>query len=102
MTSREVSEGQQVQGEDEEIVYTITTTNWGSSPSSVSMVVKDASNSDTDVTDDVTTGSISTSGDIITLKTISSLTAEHRYRVEVKFTSGSSIFETYFWIRAEM
>lgn len=101
MTSREVSEGPQVQGVDEELNFTITTTNWGSNPSSVTMVVKDASNSDADVTNDVTSGSTSVSGDVITLKTILDLTAGHRYRVEVKFTSGGSIFEPYFYIRAE-
>lgn len=98
---REVAEGVQLQGVDEQIVYTLTTTNWGSSPTSVSMVVKDESSADTDVTSTVTSGSISVSGNVITLKTIKSLTVNHSYRVEVQFTSGSNVFEAFFRIKAE-
>jgi len=101
MTSREVSQGPRVQGVDEEINYTITTTPWGSNPSSESMVVKDVSNNNGVVTDDVTTGSMSVSGDVITLKTTKALTSGHRYQVEVKFTSGGSVYECYFYIRTE-
>ena len=36
MAIREVKEGTQYQGADEELAYSITTTNWGSSPSSSS------------------------------------------------------------------
>lgn len=101
MISRETSPNQQIQGIDEEIVYTITTTNWGGSPTSESMVVKDVTVDNGVVTDEVTTGEMSVSGDVITLKTIKALTIEHRYRVEVQFTSGGSVFECYFHIRAE-
>jgi len=100
--SREVVESPLRQGADEQIIYTLTTTPWGSTPTSPSMVVKDLSDGDTDVTDDVTTGSISTDGDVLTLKTIKSLTAGHEYRVEVKFTAGSSVWEPVFIIQAEM
>jgi len=101
MTKREVAEGQQDQGVDEEIIYTITTTKWGSNPTAVSMVVKDRTNAHEDVTDQVTEGSMSVSGDAITLKTIKSLTEGHRYRVEVKFSSGGNVFEPYLYIKAE-
>lgn len=100
-SEREVAEGRQYQGVDEQIIYTLTTTNFGSTPTGVTMVVKDTSDDDTDVTTDVTTGSTSVASDVITLKTIKSLTANHLYRVEVKFTSGSNIFEPYFYIKAE-
>lgn len=97
---REVAEGIQYQGEDEEIVYTISTTNFGSDPSDVSVVVKDVTDDDTDVTDDVTTGDPSVFGDVITLPTISGLTANNLYRVDIKFSSGSNVFEPYFMIEA--
>lgn len=97
---REVIEGIQLQGEDEKVTYSFTTTPWGSSPSSPSMVVKD--DDGTDVTDDVTSGSISPSDDVITLKPIDSLTAGIRYRVEVQFTAGGGApFEMYFYIDCE-
>jgi len=98
---REVVEGRQYQGEDEEIVYAITTTNWGSDPDSVSVAVKDNTAGDVDVTSSVTSGSTVTNGDLITLLTIKNLTAGHLYRVEVQFTAESSIFECYFVIEAE-
>lgn len=101
MSDREVVEGPQIQGEDEKITYTITTTPWGSSPTDVSMVVKDKDG--TDVTSTVTSGSISVAGDVITLKPIDSLTTTGtRYRVEVQFTCGGGApFETYFFIDCE-
>ena len=100
--SREVKESPLYQGADEQIVYTLTTTPWGSTPTSTSMVVKDMSADLADVSATVTTGSMSTSGDVVTLSTIKSLTAGSRYRVEVKFTAGGSIWEPYFIIEAEL
>ncbi len=100
MSDREVVEGAQLQGEDEKITYSITTTNWASSPASASMVVKDDDGDD--VTDDVTSGSITVVSDVITLKPIVGLTAGTRYRVEVQFTAGSGApFEAYFFIDCE-
>jgi len=98
---REVVQGRQYQGEDEEIIYSIATTNWGSDPASVSVAVKDSTGGEVDVTASVTSGSTVTNGDLITLPAITSLTAEHLYRVEVKFTAESSVFECYFVIEAE-
>ena len=97
---REVIEGIQTQGEDEKVTYQITSTPWGASPSNTSMVVKD--DDGTDVTDDVTSGSMGGSGDVITLKPIDSLTEGTRYRVEVQFTAGGGApFEVYFFIDCE-
>jgi len=98
---REVVEGRQYQGEDEQIIYSITTTNWASDPASVSVAVKDNTAADVDVTASVTSGTTVTNGDLITLLTITGLTAGHLYRVEVKFTAESSVFECYFIIEAE-
>jgi hypothetical protein len=100
MSIREVAEGRQVQGEDEVITYTITTTNWASAPTTPSMVVKDAAG--TDVSTTVAGGAITAVGDVITLKTISKLVRDESYRVEVKFTAGSGApWECYFWIDCE-
>lgn len=102
--SREVTEGRQVQGVDEEIKYTITTTNWGSTPTDVACVVKDMTDGNADVTSTVMPdGSISVSGNIITLKSLKSLTEGKRYRVEVKFTtSDGNVWEPFFYVTAEL
>jgi hypothetical protein len=99
--SRFTAESPAIQGADESIAYGITTTPWGSTPTSVSMVVWDITDSDNpdDVTTDVVTGSISTSGDVITTKRIRLLTLNHKYRVEVLFTdANSNIWEALFVI----
>ena len=93
-TDRIVIEGEQWQGEDEQIAYSITTTPWGSSPSNVAVVVKDESAAFADVTSTVMpAGSASVNGDVITLPILKSLTRGHRYRVEVKFTVSGNVME---------
>ena len=100
MSIREVVEGRQTQGEDEKITYTITTTNWASSPTSPAMVVKNKKG--TDVSTTVTSGTISATGDVITLKPINALVSDESYKVEVQFTGGSGTpWECYFWIDCE-
>jgi hypothetical protein len=90
------------QGEDESIIYTVTTTNWVSSPASSAVVVKDVSNSYSDVTSTVMpTNTPSESGDVITLSALTALTAGSRYRVEVQWTASSSTWETWFDVLAE-
>ena len=101
MSVREVVEGIQIQGEDEAVTYSVTTTTWASSPSGATVAVKDV-DAGTDVTEDVTAGSVSIAGDIITLPEISGLTAKTLYRVEVQFTAGEfAPAEAFFYIRAE-
>ena len=59
MTSpREIIEGIQIQGEDERIAYTIDISEWGSSPTGITFVVKDSTS--VDVTRTVTALVIST------------------------------------------
>ena len=100
MSKREVAEGRLAQGDSEKITYTITTTNWASSPASVSMVVKDGAGND--VSSTVTSGAMSVDGDVITLEAISGLVIGEAYRVEIQFTAGSGApFECYFWIDCE-
>lgn len=99
-SSLEVKEGGlHRQGTDEEAIYTVTTTKWGSSPSSPTVVVYDESDW-SDVTSSVGAPTASASGDIITLTALTSLTKGHTYRIEVKFTTGSNIFETHFRVEA--
>lgn len=96
---REVVESPLEQGVDEEIQYSVTTTNFGTSPSSPAVVVKNNKTGD-DVTSTVMpTGSPSASGDVITLPVMKSLTAGVFYRVEVKFEANGQLFEPYFFVR---
>ena len=98
--SREIVEGRQKQGVDEEVYYSLTTTPWGSDPSSVS--VKAYTMPDrTDVTSTVLSGDASTTGDVITLPKCSGLTAGTEYRIEVKFTCSSNVLEAHATIQAE-
>jgi hypothetical protein len=100
MSIREVKESPLEQGVDEEIQYQLTTTPWGSSPTSVSVVVKDDSDG-ADITATVMpVNSPSVAGDVITLSPLKSLTAGDNYRVEIKFTAGGNVWETYLLIKA--
>ncbi len=100
---RHVKEGTQHQGVDEQIVYTITTTPWGSTPTSPTSKI--FSYSSTGVFSDTTstnmTGSCSVAGDIISLPLIKSLVADTNYRVETQFTISGNLFECYFNIQGE-
>lgn len=94
--TREIKEGNQYQGADETIVYTLTTTPWASSPTSPSAKIYSVSGDTyTDVTSTNMTGSASAVDDVITLPAIKSLTAGQKYRVEVKFTVSGNTFEAW-------
>jgi hypothetical protein len=98
--TREVKESPIYQGSDEIIAYTLTTTPWGSSPSSPTVVIKSLPDlSDTSVTN--LNGAPSVLGDVITTPAVKSLTAGTRYRLEIKFTISGNVFETYCIIIAE-
>jgi hypothetical protein len=101
---REVAEGVMPQGADETVTYTITTTNWGSSPTSPSMVVKRDSDGTVVTSTIAPTGSISTSGDVLTLIPLTAMTAGERYRIEVKFTitGAGAPFECFFYVDCEV
>ena len=91
------------QGEQESIVYELSTTPWGSSPGSVVVTAYEITEGAyTDVSATVLDpGGASVVGDKISLPALSSLTAGKLYRVEVKFTCGSNTFECYVEIEAE-
>ena len=101
-TNREVIESPIDQGIDEVISYSLTTTPWGSTPSSPAVVVYDITNGTyTDVTTTVMPVNIPTiDGDVITLSPLRGLTANQKYRIEVKFTSGGNVFEPFAFINS--
>ena len=101
MTVREVIEGTQYQGADEQIAYTLDVSNWGSTPSSTSAKIFDVQNSYSDVTGTNMTGATSVTGDVITTPTVQSLVAGKVYRAEVKFTLSGNVFEAYFNIHGQ-
>lgn len=101
-SNREIVEGRQFQGVDEVIVYSIDVSNWGSSPTNVSIVVKQVSDG-ADVTSTVMNpNSPSVTTDTITLSALDTLTEGEEYRVEVQFDIGSDTFECYFYVKAEL
>ena len=99
---REIKEGLQYQGEDETIVYTLTTTPWGSTPSSTAAKIYEV-DGDT-LTDKTTTqmsGATSVLGDVITLPEVTALVAGTLYRVEIVFTCSGNVFEAFAELQAE-
>jgi len=98
----EVAEGMQYQSSDEERAYTITTTNWVSSPTSPSVAAYlDKNNKD--VTSTVfPVNSPTAANDIITLSVLKSLSKGDVYRIEVQFTVGSNIYECYFKVKCSL
>lgn len=99
---REVRESPLHQGADEQIAYRLTTTPWGSSPTSVAVVAYDiTTDARTDVSSTVLSGSAGVVGDVITLPVMKSLTAEHVYRVEIKFTCSGNVFEAILIVNAK-
>jgi len=101
MARREVLEGLRIQGADEKIPYKLTTTPWGSSPSSVVVKCFDITTTRTDVTSTNLSGSASVDGDVITCPLLQSLTAGNTYRLEIQFVAGGVTWEAYAVIQAE-
>ena len=100
--SREVKEGVQLQGADEIIAYELTTTPWGTSPTSVAVTLWDITSAAwVEKTTTMLSGSASVAGDVITTPLVTGLTAGNIYRLEVKFTTGGNTLEAYAVIQAE-
>lgn len=93
---REVKESPIVQGEDEKIAYTLTTTPWGSSPSNVSVTMYEYTDNviGTNVSATRMDGAAAISGDVITTPVIS-VVANTNYRLEIKFTVGGNELEAF-------
>lgn len=101
MNEREVLQGEQYQGEDEAVAYTLDVSRVGNSPTSVSVTVKNATTGE-DVTDEVMpTNMPSVSGNVITLSHLRNLTKDVIYRVEVKYTIAGNTFENYFFVHGQ-
>jgi len=98
---RVVAEGLQYQGVDEQIAYSLTTTTWGSTPSTITVEAYDESADYADVSSTVLSGTASVDGDVITLPTLKSLTDGHKYRVEIKFTVGGNVLEAVVPVQAQ-
>lgn len=96
---REFIESPLYQGTGEKIRYNLTTTQWGSSPSSP--VVKIYNESDTDTSTTNLDGTASAAGDVVTTPFVKSLLPGVRYKIEIQFTSGGNIFVVYGYIRGE-
>lgn len=91
--SRRIKESPIWQGVDETIAYTLTTTPWASSPTSPTVVIKNSAGTDVSLT--TLTGSATVSGDVITTPYIHGLTAGEQYRLEIKWTVGSNVYEAW-------
>ena len=98
MSILNVVESPLYQSADEKLAYAITTTNWASSPTSPAVVAVDEFTG-LDVTSTVfPTNSPSVASNVITLSLLKSLVEGHRYRIEVKFTVGTNIWECRFFV----
>lgn len=98
---REVIGSPVEQGVDESIRYTIDVSRVGVAPTNPSCLIKDLSDSSTDVTGDVATGTPSVVGSIIYTPYIADLVDKHVYRVEVLYELGNNLIENYFVIHAK-
>ncbi|MBK9711548.1 MAG: hypothetical protein IPO81_09530 [Kouleothrix sp.] len=100
---RRVIESPLPQGEHERIAYTVPTTLWGGGGTSPIVTVLDTTDATpVDVTSATTLGSATIAGDIITTPYVFGLTADRRYRVNVQWSKGSQILETFFELLAEL
>ncbi len=98
----QVVEETQQQTSGESIAYTVDTDDYPPKevgvPTVASATAFDVSDN-SDVTSTVfPAGSISISTTIITLKPLTALTAGVTYRIQVKFTKNSNVFEPYFLV----
>jgi hypothetical protein len=98
---REVVEGVQVQGEDEEIAYTLDISDVGTNPTHITVVAKNTA-TDQDVSATVLEGDPSlVSPTLIKLPVLKSLTRAQEYRIEIKFTVMGQVLEHYFIVECE-
>ena len=103
MTSiREIKEGIQEQGVEEEITYTLTVPSTWGTPTGMPTVTgfSYVAGVFTDVTSTIfPAGSASVNSQVITLPECKSMTQAVRYRIEVKFsTSEGNVCEAFAWV----
>ena len=89
-----VTESPKAQSYKDEVPYSLTTTPWGSTPTSVTITVYDITDGkERDVTTTVMpTNSPSVAGDVITASVLKLLTPGHIYRMYFKFTTSGKVF----------
>ena len=100
MSAREYTNSPKPVGKDEVIAFTIDTSKWPGTgdPTSIAttLTAEDGSS-----TSSMLTGADSTSGDTITTKGVTGLTAGVRYRMETKWVKSGNTLEAYGFIPAE-
>ena len=89
-TDRKIVESELYMGPAEQIAYTLTTTPWGSSPSSVACALYDSAGDDVTSSHQIS-GSASASGDTITSWVLGSIDANEAYKFVWTFTISSNI-----------
>lgn len=106
-SKRQILEGEQEQGVEEEITYTLTfPTSWGvptGTPTIKGYSVNETTQAMTDVTSTIfPTGSASIASQVITLPECKAMTEDVLYRVEVKCgTTNGDVKEAYALIRCK-
>lgn len=97
---RSVLEGEQIQGQDEAITYTVTVD--PAPTGAITAHVYDVLADYADVTATVMpAGSAQATGNVITLPQLTALTRGRLYRVEVKYVAGVDTIEVYIEVKAE-
>lgn len=100
--SREVLEGVQYQGVDEEIVYTLDVLAIGDTqPHTVLAVVKNITEGTNDTDNVMPVNAPTVSGSIITLSPLTSLALGTLYRVEVRYIMDGNALESYFYVQVQ-
>lgn len=101
MSIREVIQGEQEQGTTESVIYRLDVTNWGSSPTSPTVVAYDSR--DRVVTSQLfPSGSPSVASNVITLPACVNVYRGERYRVVVRFTLSGNILSAVIPIRGSL
>ena len=109
---REIYEGRQYQGTEEELAYRLDTANWSTTPTSpatpsaVSVAIYSVVDTTgtvvyTDTTVTNLSGAASVSGQYITTPAVIDLVVGTLYRIEIKFTLETNIWEAYAYIQGE-
>lgn len=100
--SREVLEGVQYQGVDEEIVYTLDVLAISDTqPHSVYVVVKNITNGTSATADVMPVNAPTVSGSVITLSPLTTLALGTLYRVEVRYIMDGNALESYFYVQTQ-
>lgn len=98
--AREFRQSPVTQGMSEQIAYALTTTPWGSSPTSPAVKIYLLPDY-MDVSATNLSGSASANGDVITTPKVINLAPGREYRMEIQFTASGSTWVAWGIIRGE-